>query len=296
MPPVPSPPGQQGTFPLTSAHTNGQVTVASGVVGPNAGPPAHSHANEDEIFVLQSGSLELLVNGEIVVARAGDVAYMARDEVHRFRGLDGGEPNDVHTLIIPGGFEQFMAQWVPLVQSGTPDTQKVAALSAEYGITLFPGDDMPPVPAQPQSKIVRQGEGQHYQLMGTNVSILLNSAATQGRCSLIRIQGSCVAGPPPHIHEREDELFIIEAGRVELLLGTETVVAEAGDMAWAPRGHAHTFRLLSEKSRMVVLTTPGGFEEFFPQAVALEQTGGATLEAIIALHDKMGVKFLPPSN
>lgn len=290
-------PGESGAFLLTAAHTAGVLTMADAVIGPNSGPPPHIHGNEEEIFLVESGALELLAGGELVVVRAGDVAYMARGEAHRFRGLDVGEPNRVKVIVPPSGFEDFMARWAPLFENGAPDMQQAVQLCAEYGITLFPSDDLAPVAAAPKTKIIR-GSASHrsLQVLGINVTMLLSPEDTNDQYSLLRLEGPRDAGPPPHVHDREDELFVIEEGRVEFLLDEETIIAEAGDVVWAPRGWAHTFRIASERARMTNFMTPGNFGGYFHDAEQLELSGGATLESMVALGERYGLTFLLPTS
>ena len=64
-----------------------------------------------------------------------------------------------------------------------------------------------------------------------------------------------------------------DAGR---RVGDHAYQAPAGTVAFVPRGTPHTFANTSEESsRSLVLVTPGGFERYFEELIALiEQTGG----------------------
>ena len=90
-------------------------------------------------------------------------------------------------------------------------------------------------------------------------------------------------------------MIMVEAGRIEFTLGEETVIAQAGDMVWAPRGWVHTLRIKSEWARMAVWMTPGGFEQFFVESAQLGRAGEASPAAIVALSERFGLTFVAPS-
>lgn len=61
--------------------------------------------------------------------------------------------------------------------------------------------------------------------------------------------------------------FVLE-GRVEFLLGEETVVAGPGDFVNVPRGLVHRFRNAgTETARLVLTFTPAGIEGFFEETL-----------------------------
>jgi mannose-6-phosphate isomerase-like protein (cupin superfamily) len=51
-------------------------------------------------------------------------------------------------------------------------------------------------------------------------------------------------GPPPHIHTREDETFIIHEGVLDICQDDQTVTCHSGDMIFLPRGRRHYFRII----------------------------------------------------
>jgi len=69
--------------------------------------------------------------------------------------------------------------------------------------------------------------------------------------------------PPLHIHSREDEWFYLLEGDVTFHVGDENYRATAGGFVSFPRGIAHTFTVESPSARVLVLNTPGGFEQMF---------------------------------
>ena len=72
------------------------------------------------------------------------------------------------------------------------------------------------------------------------------------------------AGPPPHIHRREDETFYIVSGSLEILIGDSTYQAKAGDFVFVPRGTVHRFKNVSDRTAVQLVTfVPAGMERFF---------------------------------
>ncbi len=97
------------------------------------------------------------------------------------------------------------------------------------------------------------------------------------------------AGPPLHIHEREDEFFRVLSGRFLFICGdTRTEVGEGGCLL-LPRGVPHRFENIgSTTGRLMVIVTPGGFEGFFQ---AVDEAGPAGLDAVCARY---GLRFVRP--
>jgi quercetin dioxygenase-like cupin family protein len=69
--------------------------------------------------------------------------------------------------------------------------------------------------------------------------------------------------PPLHIHSREDEWFYLLDGDVIFHVGGENYRTTAGGFVFFPRGIAHTYTVESPSARLLVLNTPGGFEQMF---------------------------------
>lgn len=109
--------------------------------------------------------------------------------------------------------------------------------------------------------------GERTWITGDTLRILATAADTDGRSTLIEVQSPPGGGPPPHLHEHEDEHFYILDGEFELLIGRDLVRALPGTYAFVPRGTVHRFRSAGPGvSRMLIAFTPGGLEDFFREA------------------------------
>ena len=72
-------------------------------------------------------------------------------------------------------------------------------------------------------------------------------------------------GPGAHSHEANDEIFVVLAGTVSILTGTEWVDAEAGTTVIVPAGVVHDFRNRTDQEvGLLNVFVPGGFEQMMP--------------------------------
>ena len=106
--------------------------------------------------------------------------------------------------------------------------------------------------------------GETLEWAGFTYRTILATEDSDGAMSIVDTVAPPNSGPPRHVHDREDEVFVILTGRCEFWLEGETFVRGPGETAFVPRGKEHTFRVVSEEpSRHLVILTPGGFEGFF---------------------------------
>jgi quercetin dioxygenase-like cupin family protein len=102
--------------------------------------------------------------------------------------------------------------------------------------------------------------------LGVRYKTVLAASETGGAMSVVDSVGPHGSGPPRHVHEREDETFVLLSGECEFWLDGRTFTKRAGESAFIPRGHEHTFRVVGgQPSRHLIILTPGGFEAFFAE-------------------------------
>jgi quercetin dioxygenase-like cupin family protein len=68
--------------------------------------------------------------------------------------------------------------------------------------------------------------------------------------------------PPYHVHRTEDEVFHLIEGEMVLLVDGVAERVTAGETRLAPQGVPHTYRVVSDRARWLVVTTRGDFERF----------------------------------
>ena len=94
---------------LPSSATSGVLAVVDcDIPAATAGPPVHVHPTSDETFIVQSGTLLVYLDGDVVELGAGDLVHIARGTRHSF-ATPPSSPARFLTLHTPGGFEQFHA-------------------------------------------------------------------------------------------------------------------------------------------------------------------------------------------
>lgn len=107
--------------------------------------------------------------------------------------------------------------------------------------------------------VVSEAEGLWF--LGTLSRVLLDGEQTAGRFAVIEILFPKDASPPLHSHP-QDETFYILDGEVTVWIENRSQLCRTGAIAFAPGGTPHSFRVLSDTARMLVLSTPAGIERY----------------------------------
>jgi mannose-6-phosphate isomerase-like protein (cupin superfamily) len=99
-------------------------------------------------------------------------------------------------------------------------------------------------------------------LPGEKIGMGVESEHTGGAFSLTEIIVAPQAGPPLHIHHDADEVLFVLQGTVDFACDNKRFRTGAGGFTAVPKGTPHAFRNFeSASARMVVLFSPGGFEQ-----------------------------------
>jgi quercetin dioxygenase-like cupin family protein len=137
--------------------------------------------------------------------------------------------------------------------------------------------------------------GKKLNVLGIPMVIRIHGRDTGGVVSAVESHDVPGGGPPPHIHEREDETFQILEGEYEWMVGDKKFVAQKGMTIFAPRGIAHTYRYLGKTpGRLMCVITPSGFEGFFEEVGAMSPQQQQDIPGVIAVGKKFGLQILPP--
>jgi quercetin dioxygenase-like cupin family protein len=91
-------------------------------------------------------------------------------------------------------------------------------------------------------------------------TILATADQTGGSYSLMDELCSRNSSPPPHTHEQDEVLYIIE-GEVTLIAGSLKITAKAGSLVYIPAHCVHSFHVDADKTRLLNFYLPGGFEK-----------------------------------
>jgi quercetin 2,3-dioxygenase len=278
---------------LDGPRTGGALSLAKSKFQRGAGAPLHVHTREDEWFFVERGQFLFQIDQVSHTVGAGDFVFGPRNVPHRYtcESDDGGE---LLIGVVGSGFENFFAEIAAQSKNGAfPNSAQLKEMAAHYGVRFDGFDSLETPKSAP--KIVSADGGECAEAFGDRIRILVASTESEGRFCAVEAETPSFMGPPPHLHERDDETFFILAGRYEFTLGDARVQAEAGDVVFAPRGVPHTFRVVSAQAgRLLVFATPGGFDEFFVECARLFESGDATPESIQLIAAAHGVQFLSP--
>jgi quercetin dioxygenase-like cupin family protein len=109
-------------------------------------------------------------------------------------------------------------------------------------------------------------QGQATWFFNGLVTTVASHHETAGAYSLTEHLVTAASNPPMHVQTDEDEAFFILEGEVEMEVDGQVVVATPGTFALVARGAAHTYRVLSDTARMLVICSGkpnDNLEEFF---------------------------------
>lgn len=137
--------------------------------------------------------------------------------------------------------------------------------------------------------------GKSVNVLGTPMLLRVLGRDTNGTLAVVESIDAPQAGPPPHIHHREDETFQVLAGEYEFIVAGKTISAKAGDTLFAPRGIPHTYNCVSQGGgKLSVTLTPAGFENFFAEIGAMSPQEQQDIPRVIETAKRYGLEFLPP--
>lgn len=131
--------------------------------------------------------------------------------------------------------------------------------------------------------------------LGFRYKTILSAADSGGAVSIVDSLSPPGIGPPRHLHEREDETFILVSGTCEFWLDGQSFTKGAGETAFIPRGREHTFRVIgTEACRHLIILSPGGFEEFFADMAAGQFRIPEDMDQINASAARHSLRFTGP--
>lgn len=147
---------------------------------------------------------------------------------------------------------------------------------------------------------VGANQGTNLHMSGDPYTFKLVGRQTGGALTLLKAFVPPRGGPPPHFHQREDEVFYVLKGELEFQTGEHRITAGPGSCLFVPKGTVHGFyNVTSAPARMRVTFTPAGLEQMFFE-VGRPATPGTVplppdeteLTKLLAVAPKYGVDLL----
>lgn len=143
--------------------------------------------------------------------------------------------------------------------------------------------------------IVPAGGGTPLNVLASTVYCKAVGSETGGTFSFFHVVEAPHAGPPLHIHTREDETFYVLSGKVRVQIGEEVKSAPPGTFASFPRGVPHAYKNMGDTpAELLVMVTPSGFERFFEALHEGSQKGPLEPPQLIEIGARFGLEFVGP--
>ncbi len=147
------------------------------------------------------------------------------------------------------------------------------------------------IPAEPQA----------IWFLNTLTLVKATAETTNGALCLLEQLMPVGSGSPYHVHHAEDEAFYVIEGQLTFILDGRKIHAGPGDFVFGPRNIPHGFRVDGNApARVLLLTTPGGFENFVigmsePAAkLELPVPAPPDMEKLMVLAAKYQIEILGP--
>jgi len=122
--------GDNQLIKLSAKDTNGQFSLIEQNNTPGVGIPPHVHENEDEVFHVLSGKVEMIVGEELTTLSTGDMIFCPKGIPHSWRVV-GEEKARAMLSIFPAGLEEMFEELSKL-PAGPPDLEKVSEICGKY--------------------------------------------------------------------------------------------------------------------------------------------------------------------
>jgi quercetin dioxygenase-like cupin family protein len=147
-------------------------------------------------------------------------------------------------------------------------------------------------------------EGHTIAVVGDIYRFLATGEETEGKYAMFEAIVPPGGGPPPHVHSREEESFLILEGEITFTVNGEQIIATAGTFANMPVGSLHSFKNATDKTaRMIISVAPAGLEKMFFEVgdpVKLGHTppppSKAEIEKLLAVAPSYGVEIRVPGH
>lgn len=102
----------RAVFKADGAETQDRYSASEWTVAPHStGPGPHSHAENDELFLITEGRMSVLIGDEWIDAERGTFLRIPAGVTHDFENRTD-QPATLFNVFIPGGFEHMMPRIV----------------------------------------------------------------------------------------------------------------------------------------------------------------------------------------
>jgi mannose-6-phosphate isomerase-like protein (cupin superfamily) len=126
-----------------------------------------------------------------------------------------------------------------------------------------------------------------------DVTVLVRaSAETTGGAFTVIEELPPMVDTPLHVHAKEDEMFYVLEGEHIVQCGDQEFNLGPGGVVFLPRGIPHSQRrVVPGEGRLLVLTSPAGFEGFFRELAEADRAGELGPDAYAAASKRYGITW-----
>lgn len=134
-----------------------------------------------------------------------------------------------------------------------------------------------------------------FDIFGEPVELLVTSAQTGGNFSIGRQTCKPGSGTPPHVHQKEDEVFSVVTGRFEIFDGATWTEIPTNGVIFAPRGNVHCFRNCGDTDGTIQFVCSGDAFDIFLEGLS-RYTIPQDMQAMVDYSATYGITYptLPP--
>jgi quercetin dioxygenase-like cupin family protein len=136
-------------------------------------------------------------------------------------------------------------------------------------------------------------DGRILRVVTDSIRVLASGTDTGGAYEVFELSGPRESGPPLHSHPWSEAYVMLE-GEVEVTIADNKMMTTPGCFANVPAGTLHTYKILSEGARFIVITSPAGAGDFFTE---LDREAGGSVEdldKIVQIALQHGFNVPPP--
>lgn len=147
------------------------------------------------------------------------------------------------------------------------------------------------MPGRPSQYALGADAGESVRFSGAEVLIKASADTTGGSFSII--EEIAPLDTPLHVHEHEDEMFVVLEGEHVYRVGDEEYRMGPGGIVFAPRGVPHAQRrVVPRTGRTLAMLSPAGLEGFFRELGEAERNGTIGPDAYARVSKKYGITWL----
>ncbi len=137
-------------------------------------------------------------------------------------------------------------------------------------------------------RVVRPGEGKNYDWSQDHIFVKSSLELSDGRLTLAEDRLKPGFKLARHHHKKMIEIFYVLEGTVEFTFDDETVVATPGTTLNVSPNMWHAVRSL-DGARMLTIFSPGGFDRYLEELVALPESRYAEAEFMRELSERYDI-------